>query len=178
MTTVNDIQRTKRPTLERSISISPRYEGRLLNRELERLTCTKDSRRPHLLSIATSTQAADQRSRRNECAIDMPRLPTSLLRRARVINPFLPALLQPCRDLRAANNELRWLREHVDEIAKARDAKGKNTLLRKLVKDRASGKPLQYILGTEYFGDLEIRCQSGVLIPRFALSLHQFRYGD
>jgi methylase of polypeptide subunit release factors len=26
---------------------------------------------------------------------------------------------------------------------------------------------LQYILGTEFFGDLEIECKPGVLIPRF-----------
>ncbi|KAJ4369714.1 hypothetical protein N0V83_005477 [Neocucurbitaria cava] len=100
----------------------------------------------------------------------MPRISTSLLRKARAIDSFLPALLAPCRDLPAAQNELRWLREHVDKVARARRAKGdtlaKGALLRQLVKERASGKPLQYILGTEYFGNLEIRCRPGVLIPR------------
>jgi methylase of polypeptide subunit release factors len=38
--------------------------------------------------------------------------------------------------------------------------------LGRMVNDRASGKPLQYILGSEYFGDLEIQCRPGVLIPR------------
>ncbi|KAI4919168.1 hypothetical protein J4E85_009425 [Alternaria conjuncta] len=95
----------------------------------------------------------------------MPRIPTSLIRKARAIDPYLPALLGPCRELQAAQNELRWLREHVDKVAKARRAKGdtiaKASLLQQLVKDRAAGKPLQYLLGTEYFGDLEIR--SGLL---------------
>lgn len=100
----------------------------------------------------------------------MPRLPTSLLREAYTIDRLLPALLGPCRDLRAARNELRWLREHVNTIAAARPARGgtlaKDALLRDLVRQRASGKPLQYILGTEYFGELEIMCRPGVLIPR------------
>lgn len=37
---------------------------------------------------------------------------------------------------------------------------------------RSQGVPLQYILGDQPFGDLEILCQRGVLIPRFvALAL-------
>jgi methylase of polypeptide subunit release factors len=100
----------------------------------------------------------------------MPRLPTALLRRAYAIDAHLPSLLGPCRDLRAAQNELRWLREHVDAVAKARRAKGhvlaRSTLLKELVRQRARGKPLQYILGTEWFGHVEIRCRKGVLIPR------------
>lgn len=102
----------------------------------------------------------------------MPRIPTALLRKAHTIDPLLPALLAPCRDLGSAQNELRWLREHVEKVAKARRARGdivaKGALLRDLVTQRVSGKPLQYILGTEYFGDLEIRCAPGVLIPRQA----------
>ncbi|CAI9631724.1 s-adenosyl-l-methionine-dependent methyltransferase [Alternaria burnsii] len=100
----------------------------------------------------------------------MPRITTSLIRKARAIDALLPALLAPCRELQAAQNELRWLREHVEKVAKARRAKGdtiaKASLLRQLVRERAAGKPLQYLLGTEYFGDLEIRCRPGVLIPR------------
>ncbi|KAH7392960.1 S-adenosyl-L-methionine-dependent methyltransferase [Pyrenochaeta sp. MPI-SDFR-AT-0127] len=99
----------------------------------------------------------------------MPRIPTTLLRKAHTIDPFLPPLLAPCRDLPAAQRELRWLREHAEKVAKARrggDTLAKGTLLRQLVNERASGKPLQYLLGTEYFGDLEIRCRPGVLIPR------------
>ncbi|KAF2855044.1 S-adenosyl-L-methionine-dependent methyltransferase [Plenodomus tracheiphilus IPT5] len=100
----------------------------------------------------------------------MPRVPTALLRKAYTIDPLLPALLAPCRDLQTARNELRWLREHVGAVAAARRARGgtlaKGAMLKQLVRERASGKPLQYLLGTEYFGDLEIRCRPGVLIPR------------
>lgn len=105
----------------------------------------------------------------------MPRIATSLLRKAHGIDPHLPALLAPCRDLQAAQNELRWLREHVHKIAKARRARGgtlaESALLKQLVLQRASGRPLQYILGSEFFGDLEIRCKPGVLIPRFVIRL-------
>lgn len=100
----------------------------------------------------------------------MPRIATALLRKAHAIDPFLPALLRPCRDLYAAQNELRWLREHVEKIATTRRERDQVTsnsqLLRQLVRERASGKPLQYVLGSEYFGDLEICCRPGVLIPR------------
>jgi methylase of polypeptide subunit release factors len=98
----------------------------------------------------------------------MPRLPTSLLRKARAIDPFLPPLLRACRGLRAAQNELRWLREYVEASAKDCSEKEQRSLLRGMVEDRASGKPLQYVMGTEYFGDLEIECRPGVLIPRCA----------
>jgi hypothetical protein len=101
----------------------------------------------------------------------MPRIPTSLLRQAHTIDPHLPCLLVPCRDLQAARNELRWLREYVERVAKARRARGdilaKGALLRQVVKERVMGRPLQYIMGNEYFGDLEIRCSPGVLIPRW-----------
>lgn len=100
----------------------------------------------------------------------MPRIPTALIRKAYTIDALLPALLAPCRDLQTAQSELRWLREHVDAIAEARRARGdvlaKNALLRQLVKQRSRGKPLQYLLGSGYFGDLEIMCRPGVLIPR------------
>ncbi|KAF2727911.1 S-adenosyl-L-methionine-dependent methyltransferase [Polyplosphaeria fusca] len=96
----------------------------------------------------------------------MPRIPTSLLRQARKLDALLPPLLAPCRDLGAAQNELRWLREHVDKVASTRGHREQDTLLRNFVQQRASGKPLQYILGTEYFGPVEIRCRPGVLIPR------------
>lgn len=101
----------------------------------------------------------------------MPRIPNWLVRKAHSIDPLLPALLSPCRSLQAAQSELQWLREHVERVAEGRRSRGdilaKGSLLSQLVSERASGKPLQYILGTEYFGDLEIRCRRGVLIPRY-----------
>ena len=119
---------------------------------------------------ADITLATPSSKHNHACTHDMPRIPTALLRKARTINLFLPALLAPCRDLHAAQNELRWLREHVEKVAKARRAKGdilaKSAFMGQLVRERAKGKPLQYLLGTEYFGELEIKCRPGVLIPR------------
>lgn len=37
-----------------------------------------------------------------------------------------------------------------------------------MVRQRERGMPLQYILGSEPFGDLDILCRPGVLIPRLA----------
>ncbi len=101
----------------------------------------------------------------------MPRIPTSLLRKAYSIDPLLPGLLAPCRDLLVAQTELRWLREHVEKIAPVHQARAgkvaRDAFLRQLVKERSTGKPLQYLLGTEFFGELEIVCRPGVLIPRY-----------
>jgi len=101
----------------------------------------------------------------------MPRLPHSLLKRAKSIDPCLVSLLPICRTLRCAQNELRWLKEHVEEKAVKNSVQcGSPTVrheLRKLTRERGRGKPLQYILGTEYFGQLELLCRPGVLIPRY-----------
>ncbi|PGH10771.1 hypothetical protein AJ80_07421 [Polytolypa hystricis UAMH7299] len=102
----------------------------------------------------------------------MPRLSASLLRSAYRKHPLLPLLLRECRDLPSARNELRWLREHAlslvekDRHSPGNCVKGWRTQLRSIVRERARGKPLQYILGDQPFGDLEILCRQGVLIPR------------
>ncbi|CAI6333738.1 unnamed protein product [Periconia digitata] len=118
----------------------------------------------------------------------MPRIANSIVRRAYAQDPLLPALLGVCRDLSLAANELRWLREHVDELPlapaprplntstrrkkripnndKHRLRKIKEAKLRDLVKQRSRGTPLQYLLGTEFFGELELKCGRGVLVPR------------
>ncbi|KAF2137335.1 uncharacterized protein K452DRAFT_302090 [Aplosporella prunicola CBS 121167] len=87
----------------------------------------------------------------------MPRLSPNHLLHAHRLHAHLPALLRACRDLPSAQNELRWLREH---------AGADSERLRALVRRRAKGVPLQYVLGSEFFGDLEIVCKPGVLIPR------------
>lgn len=109
----------------------------------------------------------------------MPRLAPSLLHHAKRENPLLPILLRECRDTRSAKNEHRWLKEHALALQSSHNARGRSSLrkgvasvqgwrttLRKLVRRRAKGEPLQYILGTQPFGDLEILCEKGVLIPR------------
>ncbi|KAF2097307.1 S-adenosyl-L-methionine-dependent methyltransferase [Rhizodiscina lignyota] len=101
----------------------------------------------------------------------MPRLPYHLLRLTSK-SPLLQLLLRECRDLESARNELRWLREHaissVQNAGGHRDERNDSwkPLLRSLCVKRASGKPLQYLLGSEFFGDIEVACKPGVLIPR------------
>lgn len=102
----------------------------------------------------------------------MPRIPASALRAASTASPNLARLLPACRDLASARNELRWLREHVEaegfvsgEARKGRRRAGARRLA-ELCERRGRGVPLQYILGTQPFGDLDVICGRGVLIPR------------
>lgn len=92
----------------------------------------------------------------------MPRLTPQLIRRALNRSPELAALLPTCRDLVSASNELRWLQEHVDKVA----THNPKAQLTKLCHQRGRGVPLQYLLGTQPFGSLDIKCKPGVLIPR------------
>ncbi|KAK5702918.1 hypothetical protein LTR97_003864 [Elasticomyces elasticus] len=93
------------------------------------------------------------------------RLRPSLLRFARATDRHLLALLPICRNLQSARNELRWLKEH----AREQSPDGSRPLFGQYVRRRALGEPLQYILGSEYFGNLKIKCRPGVLIPRHRL---------
>ncbi|EEH02611.1 conserved hypothetical protein [Histoplasma capsulatum G186AR] len=125
----------------------------------------------------------------------MPRLPLALLRHAYTVHPLLPLLLRECRDLPSARNELRWLSEHALAACRGErrgsrhrhchggkagsgpmaqeidrnggvDAVRVQSRLREMVRRRARGVPLQYILGDQPFGELEMLCRRGVLIPR------------
>src|SRR5277367_5242718 len=93
----------------------------------------------------------------------MPRLLHSLLLRARNISPLLPLLLRTCRTLSSARNELRWLREHALAIAGARQGHPREVgaLLLRLCQQRSRGVPLQYLLGSQPLGELEILCRPG-----------------
>lgn len=112
----------------------------------------------------------------------MPRIPTSLLLKAYRENSLLPLLLKECRSLDSARNELRWLREravrdvqeHSRQVTRTRQ--GWRTRLRAMCHKRSRGVPLQYILGDQPFGDLEILCRRGVLIPRCETALPQRRH--
>lgn len=116
----------------------------------------------------------------------MPRLSPFLLQKlSRTQSPLLPILLRETREVHAAVNELRWLREHVDELipipetsaplgdAYIRDVHvRRNELLKQLCIRRGKwSEPLQYILGKEYFGPsgVEIKVGRGVLVPRCVL---------
>ena len=100
----------------------------------------------------------------------MPRIPHSLLHKAYAISPLLPLLVRATRDLPSAITELRWLTTHIREAIPPKTESfltpyQKNVLLQ-LCRRRQSAEPLQYILGSQPFGDLEIKCRKGVLIPR------------
>ena len=98
----------------------------------------------------------------------MPRLSPAYLNHAYNENPLLPLLLRACRDLPSARNELRWLREHVEQSARQpRLSTNAIHRLKRLCISRSKGKPLQYILGSQPFGELDIKCRPGVLIPRY-----------
>ncbi|KAI0471885.1 S-adenosyl-L-methionine-dependent methyltransferase [Xylariaceae sp. FL0804] len=124
----------------------------------------------------------------------MPRLAPAVLRRAHNICPHLATLLPACRDLRSARNELRWIREHVllsqknhnhhqhhhqhdrhhhqsgsvtsSYAAAVLDHLATEVAVGRLCARRAVGEPLQYVLGSQPFGHLDLRCRRGVLIPR------------
>ncbi|GAD99333.1 S-adenosylmethionine-dependent methyltransferase [Paecilomyces variotii No. 5] len=118
----------------------------------------------------------------------MPRLPTSAILRAYQKDPLLPLLLQECRTYDSAQNELRWLREWaVQKFAQRKPRLGATTHgktqgwrshLRAVCRKRARGVPLQYILGDQPFGDLEIICRKGVLIPRYETESYVVRAAD
>ncbi|KAE9374066.1 S-adenosyl-L-methionine-dependent methyltransferase [Stipitochalara longipes BDJ] len=95
----------------------------------------------------------------------MPRLPHSLLLHAYKKSPLLPLILRGTRDLPSAINELRWLTEHVQASNPPCPRFARKRLLH-LCKRRSRAEPLQYILGSQPFGELDIKCRPGVLIPR------------
>ncbi|KAH8766250.1 HemK family methyltransferase [Hyaloscypha finlandica] len=96
----------------------------------------------------------------------MPRLPHSLLR-AHKQSTLLPLVLQGTRDLPSAINELRWLTEHVQSLPSPPPCpRAFRKRLLHLCKRRSRAEPLQYILGSQPFGELDIKCRPGVLIPR------------
>ncbi|KAE8348251.1 S-adenosyl-L-methionine-dependent methyltransferase [Aspergillus coremiiformis] len=103
----------------------------------------------------------------------MPRLSNSTILKAHQQHPLLPLLLRECRSPDSAKNELRWLQEKANRLISFKKATrsthaplGWRRLLNSMCHTRSRGMPLQYILGDQPFGDLEILCQRGVLIPR------------
>ncbi|KAG9246337.1 HemK family methyltransferase [Calycina marina] len=96
----------------------------------------------------------------------MPRLQHALLLQAYALSPLLPLLLRVTRDLPSALNELRWLRSHVINAIPKQSLHRQHATLVKLCRRRQAAEPLQYILGSQPFGELDIRCRKGVLIPR------------
>ncbi|KAE8443364.1 hypothetical protein EG329_001922 [Mollisiaceae sp. DMI_Dod_QoI] len=97
----------------------------------------------------------------------MPRLSHALILQAYSKSSLLPLVLRGTRTLESGINELRWLREHVLTTAKPGQCpRAKRKRLLQLCLRRSRAEPLQYILGSQPFGDLDIKCRPGVLIPR------------
>lgn len=85
----------------------------------------------------------------------MPRISPKLIRQAAQHSPLLPPLLRANRTLDSAKQELQW----IQQLPKSQ--------WRLAVTKRAQLIPLQYILGTQPFGALDIVCRPGALIPRW-----------
>lgn len=104
----------------------------------------------------------------------MSRIPPWLFRKASRRSANIAALLPACRDLQSAMNEFRWLKEHVNSTAST----SKENLLSRLCKKRGQGYPLQYILGSQPFGPLDVQCRPGVLIPRPETEAYTYHLTD
>ncbi|KAL1923055.1 uncharacterized protein VTP21DRAFT_9431 [Calcarisporiella thermophila] len=91
-------------------------------------------------------------------------------RSAVTVTEFLAHRLLPAVDgnLTQARTELRWLREHFNKTTKDQSSWCRSTQLKSWIEDRViRHKPLQYILGTQPFGRLDILVHPPVLIPRW-----------
>lgn len=86
----------------------------------------------------------------------MPRISPLLVREARRLSPLLPPILRAVPSVAAAYQELRWIKQELPP------SQWKQAAMR-----RGRNEPLQYILGTQPFGELLIDCIPGVLIPRW-----------
>lgn len=86
----------------------------------------------------------------------MPRISLRLIRLAKGSNPQVIPLLKATRSLEQAQAELRWIKKELPR-------QQWNSAIRR----RASLEPLSYVLGTQFFGGLELFCEKGVLIPRW-----------
>ncbi|KAK6344248.1 hypothetical protein TWF696_007890 [Orbilia brochopaga] len=95
----------------------------------------------------------------------MPRLPPHLVTTARAQHPLLPLLLRQTRTLPLALSELRWLREYISQLPNLTLSR-QHDHLRHLCRRRSLGAPLQYLLKSQPFGDVDILCGKGALIPR------------
>ncbi|KAK3499346.1 S-adenosyl-L-methionine-dependent methyltransferase [Neurospora hispaniola] len=94
----------------------------------------------------------------------MPRIKPQLFWQGRKKLGLNAAKLLPvCRTLESTANELRWIKQHVAETPSIIPFGAR---VWKLCDRRGKGLPLAYVLGNQPFGDLEIKCRPGVLIPR------------
>lgn len=86
----------------------------------------------------------------------MPRISPRLVKQALRHSPLLPPLLRANPNFEQAKLELKWIK---NELPKNKWADA--------VRRRSRLEPLQYILGSQPFGALDILCQRNILIPRW-----------
>ena len=86
----------------------------------------------------------------------MPRISLALVRRALKISPLLPPLLRADPNIELARRELKWIQNELPQ------EEWRNAIWR-----RSRLEPLQYILKSQPFGPIDIKCRKGVLIPRW-----------
>ncbi|KXH66416.1 HemK family methyltransferase [Colletotrichum salicis] len=115
----------------------------------------------------------------------MPRLPPCLFRRAHAISPHTAVLLPACRDIPSAVTELHWIRSHVASSGRQSPPKvplpvhdEQEARVARLCAKRGRGVPLQYVLGSQPFGTLDIKCRSGVLAPRAETEAYALHLAD
>ncbi|KAK9387745.1 S-adenosyl-L-methionine-dependent methyltransferase [Lipomyces mesembrius] len=104
------------------------------------------------------------------------RLPPTIVTRAWRESSNLAQLLPEARTIASARTELRWITEYVEENMTDQAGKGmkvsdsdfQDKISRLCYLRGQKGVPLQYLLGSQPFGDsLDIKCRRGVLIPRW-----------
>ncbi|KAI3553548.1 HemK family methyltransferase [Colletotrichum abscissum] len=115
----------------------------------------------------------------------MPRLPPCLFRRAHAISPHAAVLLPACRDVPSAVTELRWIRSHVASSGRQPSSRAllpsqdeQEARVARLCAKRGRGVPLQYVLGSQPFGALDIKCRPGVLAPRAETEAYAIHLAD
>lgn len=86
----------------------------------------------------------------------MPRLSPNSIRYAVRQDAYLPALYRATRCIATAESDLRWIRKELPRRE-----------WHAAVVQRVAHRPLQYILGSQPFGALLVKCSEAALIPRW-----------
>lgn len=86
----------------------------------------------------------------------MTRISSKVIREAYKVSKLLPPLLRATKNLDLAKCELQWIKRELP----------KNKWTEAVIR-RSNYEPLQYVLGSQPFGSLDILCRRNVLIPRW-----------
>lgn len=86
----------------------------------------------------------------------MTRISSKIIKEAYEVSKLLPPLLRATKSLDSAKCELQWIKRELPKN------KWREAVIR-----RSNYEPLQYVLGSQPFGPLDIICRQNVLIPRW-----------